>query len=81
MTLVRQWDRLDDEGLVTGNYTHQQSVGWWLESSQLHRGSVSSAKVCLLPRDYGGQSRQRTGAKKSIRMSEFYGERGGQASH
>ena len=41
---------------------------------------MSPAKVCLLPRDCGGQSRLRAGAKKSTQVGEVYGERGGQAS-
>ena len=32
VTSVKQWDRLDGERLGTSNYSHQQGVGWWLES-------------------------------------------------
>lgn len=41
---------------------------------------MSPAKVCSLPRDCGGHSRLRAGAKKSTQVSEVCGERGGQAS-
>lgn len=40
---------------------------------------VSSVKMYLLLRDCG-QSRGRTGARKSTRMSEIYAERGGPPS-
>lgn len=44
MTLVRQWDRLDEEGLGTGNYSHQWGVGWWLESSPTVEGRGDSCQ-------------------------------------
>ena len=39
---------------------------------------MSSAKVCFLPRDCGGQSRLKAGAKTSTRPSEVSGDRVGQ---